>query len=131
MNKIKGVLMSKEEFGNINNISERRMYISIYSTDDYTWAKFKVGHRYYIIDENDVEELEKIAEEHKNCTRKHWQSKCAEYSIKNRLLQNRIDKAIEYLEEKITDEDTGEELGYSDNINYKELLDILRGEDNE
>lgn len=43
-------------------------------------------------------------------------------------LKNRIDKAIEYIEEKTTD-DNGNELGYSDLIDYEELLHILRGEE--
>jgi len=45
------------------------------------------------------------------------------------LYKSRIDKAIEYIKEKTTNEYTGEELGYSDNIDYEHLLNILTGGD--
>jgi hypothetical protein len=43
-------------------------------------------------------------------------------------LNNIINKAIEYINNKTTDEITGEDLGYSDNIEYEYLLDILKGD---
>lgn len=43
-------------------------------------------------------------------------------------LVKRINKAIEYIKERTTDEDTGEYLGYSDMIDDEILLDILKGE---
>ena len=43
-------------------------------------------------------------------------------------LQERIDKAIEYIHKQTTDEDTGKNLGYSDNIDDEYLIDILKGE---
>ena len=46
----------------------------------------------------------------------------------NKELQNRIDKAIEYIHKQTTDEDTGKNLGYSDNIDDEYLIDILKGE---
>ena len=42
-------------------------------------------------------------------------------------LEKRIDKAVEYIKEKTID-DNGNELGYSDLIDYEVLLDILQGE---
>jgi hypothetical protein len=46
-------------------------------------------------------------------------------------LVERIDKAIKYIYKQTTDEDTGKDLGYSDNIEYEYLLDILKGEKND
>ena len=43
----------------------------------------------------------------------------------------REDKAIEYIKEKTTDEETGEDLGYSDLIDYEYLINILQGVDKE
>lgn len=42
----------------------------------------------------------------------------------------RINKAIEYIHKQTTDEDTGKNLGYSDNIDDEYLIDILKGRDN-
>ena len=84
---------------------------------------------------NLAEELEKerkknkeLEEEHKNCTRKHWQEKCAEHCANERILQCRIDKAIEYIEE-YKEEGMGEEWFRSSTpVSY--LLNILKGSDN-
>ena len=40
----------------------------------------------------------------------------------------RINNAITYIKEKTTDEETGKDLGYSDAIDYEELLNILKGD---
>ena len=46
-------------------------------------------------------------------------------------LQQRIEKAVEYIKKQTTDEDTGRDLGYSDNIDYEYLLNILNGRSDE
>ena len=72
------------------------------------------------------ERLKKIAEEHKNCTRKHWQQKCFEHYINEKLLQSRIDKAVEYLEQQPVIEINGEYRNiYAEDDN--KLLNILNG----
>lgn len=53
-----------------------------------------------------------------------------DYSYKlNKEYKDRIDKAIEYIKERTTDEDTGEYLEYSDMIDDEILLNILRGKE--
>ena len=61
-----------------------------------------------------ITELQKIAEEHKNCTRKHWQQKCAEHCANEMIYKSRIDKAIEYIDTHYL------------NANEPELLNILK-----
>lgn len=67
---------------------------------------------------NYITSLQEIEKEHKKCTRKHWQQKCAEHSINENIYKLRIDKAIEYINNN----------GIID-LNGYDLLDILRGED--
>lgn len=45
--------------------------------------------------------------------------------------KSRIDKAVEYIKQQTTDEETGKDLGYSDNIDYEYLLNILNGRSDE
>ncbi len=71
--------------------------------------------------EEENKKLKEVEEEHKKCTRKYWQSKCADYSIKNRLLQFRIDKVIELLQ-LLIDIDYDYD-GFDDVKNLKALID--------
>ena len=41
-----------------------------------------------IITKEQWEEYQKIKEEHKNCTRKHWQTKCAEHCANEELISD-------------------------------------------
>ena len=45
------------------------------------------------------EELQALKEEHNKCTRKHWQSKCAEHCTNEMIYKSRIDKALEYIKQ--------------------------------
>ena len=45
--------------------------------------------------------------------------------------KSRCEKAVEYIKKQTTDEDTGRDLGYSDNIDYEYLLNILNGRSDE
>ena len=75
-----------------------------------------------------ITNLQEIEKEHKNCTRKHWQSKCAEHYINEKLLQSRIDKAVEY----ITTEQlyTNYQWGKSQYTKIlRDLLNILNGDE--
>ena len=69
-----------------------------------------------------ITNLQEIAEEHKNCTRKHWQQKCAEHYANELIYKSRNEKAIEYIENDL------KSFLYS--IEYKTLLNILNGGDN-
>lgn len=51
---------------------------------------------YYDLKEEN-ERLKEITEEHKNCTRKHWQQKCAKHCANEMIYKSRIDEAIEVL----------------------------------
>lgn len=53
------------------------------------------------------------------------QEENSRYERKNQKYKEVIDRAIEYIIEKTTDGNTGEDLGYSDLIEYEYLLDIL------
>ena len=53
------------------------------------------------------------------------------FSSENDKLQERIDKAVEYIRKQTHDEDTGNYLGYSDLIDDEHLLNILQGSDKE
>lgn len=69
-----------------------------------------------------------LKEEHNKCTRKHWQQKCAEHCTNEMIYKSRSDKAIEYIEDNMSYVVKG-------NKEYipagEELLDILRGKDND
>lgn len=51
-----------------------------------------------IMSKEQWEEYQKIKEEHKNCTRKHWQSKCAEHCANEKILQRQIEIMERYFE---------------------------------
>lgn len=70
-------------------------------------------------------ELIRLREELSKCTRKHWQNKCAEHCINEKILQSRIEKAIEYIEQNefYLDYKTGACIK-----GVMPLLNILRGE---
>ena len=73
-----------------------------------------------------------VEEEHKNCTRKHWQEKCAEHCANEKILQCRIDKAIEYINSKNKYYyENGKEIVHQEIINSIDLLNILKGSDKE
>lgn len=64
-----------------------------------------------------------LEEEHKNCTRKHWQEKCAEHCANEKILQNRIDKSVKKLQLII---DIGFDYdGYDSPEELKKLIDEL------
>lgn len=44
-----------------------------------------------------ITNLQEIAEEHKNCSRKHWQQKCAEHCANEMIYKSRIEKANKLL----------------------------------
>lgn len=88
--------------------------------------------------QNRIKELEKINKQHQelnselreenkelkeykeNATRKHWQQKCVEHSINEKLLQIRIDKVIEVIKNKYP------VLCESEGDFKEELLNILQ-----
>lgn len=75
--------------------------------------------------EKENEKLKEIEKEHKNCTRKHWQQKCAEHCANEMLYKSRNEKAIEKLKSiRIFGLRTGKTL-FSTLIN--ETIDILDG----
>ena len=72
------------------------------------------------------ERLKEIAEEHKNCTRKHWQQKCAEHCANEMIYKSRCEKAKKYIKENEF------YLDYKTGACIKgviPLLNILEGED--
>ena len=75
------------------------------------------------------ERLKEIEKEHKNCTRKHWQQKCAEHCANEMIYKSRIDKAVEYIKECIDSEDIYEQ--FLSTGETKEILNILNGGKNE
>ena len=92
-----------------------------------------------MIEEDKLNALELFAENeylHKEIERLNNDIKVLlkENSNKEKVIiaqNNIINKAIEYIKQQTTNENTGEELGYSDLIDYEYLLEILKGEDNE
>ena len=76
--------------------------------------------------------LQQIEKEHQNCTRKHWQQKCAEHHANEKKLQNRIEKANELLQRH--NEDTGD-IYYKYNNRFvkselkERLSEVLNGSD--
>ena len=71
-----------------------------------------------------------------NATRKHWQQKCAEHCINEKLLQIRIDKAIEYIQDtnnylEIRGDFDGYVTALIDKEHIDNLLNILQGSDKE
>lgn len=44
--------------------------------------------------EDYITNLQEIEKEHKNCTRKHWQQKCAEHCANEMIYKSRNEKAI-------------------------------------
>ena len=46
-----------------------------------------------------ITNLQEIEKEHKNCTRKHWQQKCAEHCANEMIYKSRNEKAIEFMKE--------------------------------
>lgn len=41
-----------------------------------------------------ITNLQEIEKEHKNCTRKHWQQKCAEHCVNEMIYKSRNEKAL-------------------------------------
>lgn len=79
-------------------------------------------------------ELKAIAEEHKNCTRKHWQEKCGEHHAKELIYKSRCEKANKFIKQTPLFEDPfGEgEHAFLEDINteyYKNLSNVLNGSD--
>lgn len=65
------------------------------------------------------EKLKEIEKEHKNCTRKHWQQKCAEHYVNEMIYKSRCEKAIEY----ITSYESISTIQGLDNIEQNKKLD--------
>ena len=65
-------------------------------------------------------ENKELKEYKENATRKHWQQKCAEHCINEKLLQARINKAIEYIKENAC-----WDMICHDDLNYDECDDLL------
>ena len=63
-----------------------------------------------------ITNLHVIEKEHKNCSRKHWQQKCAEHCANEMIYKSRNEKAIEFCKKY-------------DFILKWQLLEILEGED--
>ena len=78
-----------------------------------------------------ITNLQEIEKEHKNCTRKHWQSKCAKHCANEKLLQARIEKAIEYINKCRDYHKTyhNEDKMFPDELTS--LIIILEGDDKE
>lgn len=79
---------------------------------------------------NLAEELEKERQKNKELQKDVNKYVCYYRYVKMEKedLQERINKAMEYIKERTTDEDTGKHLGYSDMIDDEILLNILKGE---
>ena len=77
-----------------------------------------------------ITNLQEIEKEHKNCTRKHWQQKCAEHCANEMIYKSRNEKAIEYIKENACwcGESCCDDLIY---FECDELLNILTGGDEE
>lgn len=106
--------------------------------DDY-WSKTKHDYPfpdYYSLNREDLHLLLSYIEQLENLCNKYEQEHKTTFKIwkedikKLKQLENNRDKAIEYIKEKTTD-DEGNDLGYSDNIDYEILLNILKGDSDE
>ena len=75
-----------------------------------------------------ITNLQEIEKEHKNCTRKHWQQKCAEHCVNEMIYKSRIDKAIEYINNHSLNFNNEMEIDLQVE-EVKELENILRGEE--
>ena len=78
-----------------DEIKELLEHIEILDNTDYILhsEKAKALLDYITNLEQENEKLKVIAEEHKQCTRKHWQEKSAEHYAKEMIYKGRIDKA--------------------------------------
>lgn len=74
-----------------------------------------------------ITNLQEIVEEHKNCTRKHWQQKCAEHYANEMIYKSRNEKAIEFVKEH----QRKDEFLNLNEWQTKDLLNILGGDDND
>ena len=86
------------------------------------------------------EYLKKWREEHKEHIKqykkeyaKNHDSSFKKLQKENKKLQQRIDKAIEYIQENcyINEEDKTEVCSYGDDLNPSYLLEILKGDNND
>lgn len=107
----------------------------IYQSGEYTYQAKKLEK---VLDY--ITNLQEIEKEHKNCTRKHWQQKCAEHCANEMIYKSRNEKAIEYIkshkETREHYESYGTPMGNSNYttthiFGYYELLNILQGEEND
>ncbi len=69
------------------------------------------------------QEVEELREYKKNATRKHWQQKCAEHHVQEKIYKSKCEKAIEYIKENYPTST----INYQDD-KYK-LINILNGSD--
>lgn len=115
----------------MNNEIKEILDLLNFTNDNIMWCdeiKLNVKQSHLLLDY--ITNLQEIEKEHKNCTRKHWQSKCAEHYINEKLLQSRIDKAVDFTNrtiEVIKQQPSGNDewiLGRLNGINY-----CLNGDD--
>lgn len=77
--------------------------------------------------------LQTIEQEHKNCTRKHWQQKCAEHYANETIYKSRCEEAIKDLKNtkkynvKLTSE-FGDTLVFIDIEHIDYLIEMLGGD---
>lgn len=80
-----------------------------------------------------ITNLQKIEQEHKNCTRKHWQQKCAEHYANETIYKSRCEEAIKDLKNtkkynvKLTSE-FGDTLVFIDIEHIDYLIEVLGGD---
>lgn len=95
---------------------------------------FKSGY-FVLCDKDYITYLQKIEQEHKNCTRKHWQQKCAEHYANEIIYKSRCEEVIKDLKNtkkynvKLTSE-FGDTLVFIDIEHIDYLIEMLGG-DNE
>lgn len=71
----------------------------------------------------EIERLKEIEKEHKKCTRKHWQQKCAEHCANEIIYKSRNEKAIDKIQYII---DYGFDYdGFNTVESLKGLIDML------
>ena len=118
----------KDEIKKILDILKDNIYVPL--EDNREYKLLDKGDDKLLLDY--ITNLQEIEKEHKNCTRKHWQQKCAEHCANEMIYKSRNEKAIEDIDlviELIKQQPTEDDIWILNRLNGFKYL--LQGEDKE